>query len=303
MKILITGGLGYIGTELCKLYKNSEDEVLVIDNRFMPERVKWLKSNKIKYQQINIINDNKLKKVVEEADIVFHLAGITDVAYTKTEERQALNDLIKDVGIDGTKNILKYANKKTKLIFPSTHVVFEGHEEVKHNLKEDDELISVLTYSSVKVQNEKDIKNNNENYIILRLGSVYGYNDNVRYRIVPNLFSKMSALGETINLFGGGEQLKSIVSVSDVARCMKFMVESNIKNEVFHLVNEQMTIKEISYICDKIKKTNIIITDNEIPNKGYTLSNKKLLHTGFKFKHNIDTEIKKMIKNWNQDEI
>ena len=64
-----------------------------------------------------------------------------------------------------------------------------------------------------KVQNEKDIKESKKNYVIFRLGSVYGYSssDTMRINIMPNLFSKIASQNGTINLFAGGKQIKSVV--------------------------------------------------------------------------------------------
>ena len=93
---------------------------------------------------------------------------------------------------------------------------------------------------------------------------------------MPNLFSKISSQNGKINLFGGGVQIKSLVSVIDVVRCLKFMGERNdIENEIFHLTNEKMTVNQIAQICKKINPlTTIKKTNDEIPNRGYTLSNK-----------------------------
>jgi len=114
----------------------------------------------------------------------------------------------------------------------------------------------------------------------------------------------MAATNTPIKLFSGGKQYKSVVSVYDVARCLKFIAESNINNEIFHLTNEQVTVKEVADLCKKYKpSTQIITTDNEVPNLGYTLSNKKLLSTGFKFLYTLDQCIKEMISYWSEQDI
>ena len=84
-KIIITGALGYIGTELCKLYSGFswKYEVIGIDNRFVSERVNELKRRKIKFIQEDILNINAIKPHIQKGDVIHHLAGITDVAYVK----------------------------------------------------------------------------------------------------------------------------------------------------------------------------------------------------------------------------
>ena len=76
---------------------------------------------------------------------------------------------------------------------------------------------------------------------------------------------------------------------------MKFMEENeNIKRETFNLVKETVTVKEVAEICKKHNpKVTIKTTNDEIPNLGYTLSNKKLLGTGFKFLYNLNESISK----------
>ena len=65
---------------------------------------------------------------------------------------------IKRVAVEGTNNVLNTISKKCKIIFPSTHVIYEGLKETKKEIKEDEQPCPILVYSSSKVQNEKDIK-------------------------------------------------------------------------------------------------------------------------------------------------
>ena len=286
-KIVITGGLGYIGSELCKLYSGEArfKKIIVVDTRFVSERVKQLRDWGIEFIHGSIMDEKLMEKVLSDADTVFHLAGITDVAYVKTESDVEKDNEIKKIGIDGTNIIIKYTNDNCKIIFPSTHVVYEGFTDTKINIDESEITTAVLTYSNVKVQNEKDLFESNKRFVILRLASVYGYStDTMRINIMPNLFSKIASQDGTIKLFSGGIQYKSLVALFDVVRAMKFMAESDYNREIFHLSNESVTIKDVANICKKINpKVEIIETDDEIPNLGYTISNKKLISTGFNF--------------------
>ena len=304
-KIVIIGGLGYIGTELCKIYSGESwsNSIVVIDSRFVSERVAQLRDWKIDFKQGGLLDKDFLKSNLFDADIVFHLAGITDVAYVKKDSNKEQDDKIKTIAIEGTRNVLKSINDNCKLIFPSTHVIYEGLKKTKKNIIESETPSPILAYSSSKVQNENEIKASNKNFVILRLGSVYGYStDTMRINIMPNLFSKIASQNGTISLFSGGKQIKSLVPLIDVARCMKFMAEnSKINKETFNLTKESVTVKEVAEICQKINpKLKIKVTDDEAPNLGYTLSNKKLLSTGFKFLYGLEESIKEMITKWSQ---
>ena len=302
-KIVITGALGYIGTELCKLYSGFswKYEVVAIDNRFISERVNELKRRKIKFIQADILNLESIKPFIEEAEIVHHLAGITDVAYVKKESDKAKDELTIKVAIEGTTNILRSMNINATIVFPSTHVVFEGLTEKKENLDENEKTNTFLAYSTSKVENEKQIINSGKKYAIFRLGSVYGFStDTMRMNIMPNLFSKIASQNGKIKLFGGGVQLKSLVPLIDVARCFKFVEEKkNFVDGIYNLSKENVTVKDVADICKKINpKLEVISTDDEVPNKGYSMSNKKLLNTGFEFVNNLETSIEEMITKW-----
>ena len=302
-KIVITGVLGYLGTELSKIYSGEswKNKIVGLDSRFISERVSQLNNWGIEFFQGHILDNEFLKKHLYDADVIHHLAGVTDVAYVKSQANSELDERITSIGVEGTRNVLNILSKQCKIIFPSTHVVFEGLNKVEKNLNESSKTAPSLTYAKSKVQNENDIKKSKNNYVILRLGSVYGYSlDTMRLSIMPNLFSKITSQNGTIKLFAGGKQLKSLVNLIDVVRCMKFMEEnSKIKNEIFHLVNEQTTVKQVAQICKKINpQLTLEVTKDEIPNAGYTLSNKKLLKTGFKFLYNLEDSIKEMIGQW-----
>ena len=227
-KIVITGGIGYIGTELCKIYSGISwnNEILVIDNRFVSERVNQLRNWDIDFIHGDILDKDLVNKYCKDADIVHHLAGITDVPRVKSESSEDKDAKIKLVAEEGTQNILDAISDKCKIIFPSTHVVYEGIEKVKNDIFEDEDTKPILSYASSKAINEKQLKNSGKNYIILRLGSVYGYStDTARIDIMPNLFSKIASQNGTMKLFAGGRQIKSLVPLIDVARCFKYMEE------------------------------------------------------------------------------
>ena len=307
-KIIITGGLGYIGTELCKLYSGYSwnDNIIVIDNRFISERVNQLRNWNIKFVQGNILDKDIIKKYCHDADIVHHLAGITQVPRVRSESNNKNDELIKTTAEKGTQNILDVISNNCKIIMPSTHVVYEGINHIKKDIKENEETSPVLSYAQSKDYNEKQLKNSGKNFVILRLGSVYGYStDTMRLDIMPNLFSKIASQNGVLKLFSGGKQIKSLVPLIDVARCFKFIEErEDIKFDLFNLTKDTVTVKEVAEICKKYNK-NVVLreTNDEIPNLGFSLSNKKILKKGFKFLYNLNESIKEMINKWSEQKL
>ena len=306
-KIVITGGLGYIGTELCRIYSGESwnNDIKVIDKNFFSERVNQLSKWNIKFFQGDILDKKFVNEHLKDADIVHHLAGITDVAYVKKDENKERDNLISSTAIQGTQNVLDALKKDGKIIFPSTHVIFEGLKKTKYNILENEKPKTFLAYSSSKVINEEQLKSSGKNYVILRLGSVYGYSgDSTRINIMPNLFSKITSQNGKIKLFSGGKQIKSLTPLIDVARCFKFMEEENFNNEVYNLTKDTVTVKQVAEICKKFNnKLNLESTNDEIPNLGYTLSNQKLLQTGFKFLYSLEKNIEEMIEKWSSKKL
>jgi nucleoside-diphosphate-sugar epimerase/SAM-dependent methyltransferase len=306
-KIVITGGLGYLGTELCNLYSGESrfKEVIVYDKNFKSASVAQLRKWSIKFIQGDILDKELLSSVLQDADVVFHLAGITDVAYTTEEElgNPEKSDEIANVGIKGSRNVIEAIPKTCKLIFPSTHVVYEGFSEKIENITEDEPTNPYLKYATGKNQTEIDLQKSSVNYIVCRLASVYGYSgDSTRIGIMPNLFSKIASQNGTIKLFSGGVQLKTLVPIADVVRCFKFMAENQeISRETFHVAKDIVTVKEVAEICKRINpKLNVIETDDPIPNLGYSISNAKLLNTGFEFGVELEESLHEMITKWSE---
>jgi|TARA_B100001059_G_scaffold147357_1_gene147332 nucleoside-diphosphate-sugar epimerase/quercetin dioxygenase-like cupin family protein len=307
-KIVITGGLGYIGTELCKIYSGYSwnDKITVIDNRFISERINQLRNWNINFIHGDILNKELIKKYCHDADIVHHLAGITSVPRVKSESSSDNDEKIKKVAEEGTQNILDVINDRCKIIMPSTHVIYEGLDSVKKDLKEDEPAKPILSYGESKFINEEQLKKSGKNFVILRLGSVYGYStDTARIDIMANFFAKTASQNGILRLFAGGRQIKSLVPLIDVARCFKFMEEKKeISFQTFNLTKETKTVKEVAELCKKINpKITLRETNDEIPNLGFSLSNKKILKTGFKFLYNIERSMEEMISKWSKQNL
>ena len=308
-KIVITGGLGYIGTELCKIYSGYSwnDKITVIDNRFISERVNQIRNWNMNFIQGDILDKDLINEFCKDADIVHHLAGITDVPRVKSESTFEKRRIYKKSSRgEGTQNILDAINDECKIIMPSSHVVYEGLDSVKKNIKEDEKTCPILAYGKSKDINEKQLKNSKKNFVILRLASVYGYStDTARIDIMANFFAKTASQNGTLRLFAAGKQIKSLVPLIDVARCFKFMEEKkDINRELFNLSKDTVTVKEVADICKK-HNPNIELreTNDEIPNLGFSISNNKNLKTGFKFLYGLDESIKEMIQKWSKQNL
>lgn len=292
-KVLITG-LGYISFDLCSILNSQEYDITVIDNQYFPDRIAACARKGIKFIKRDIFD---IEDLLKDAEIVVHSAGLTLVPQKISDESPQIRSEIHRVGTLATRDLIKNVNPKAKVIFLSSHVCYENLENVQ-DVTEDIEPFPTLAYPKSKRDSEIDLFNSDLDFIVLRLGSVFGYNNAIRWRIVTNLFPLKAALGEKITVMGA-KVVKPIAGVFDVANCIKFFFKSKLSREIYHICSEHKTVEELALICKKFAPNlEIEYSNQEVLNNGYTLSNQKILDTGFTFQQDIETEIGKMVKLW-----
>ena len=172
-KILITGGAGFIGNELIRLFRNKKD-IVVIDKKKNKKIISRFKELNIKYIQGDLTNKKFSRKIYKHAKIIFHLAGnvkvpSTDVNLDLKKEKKIYNEAIIIM-----KNLISFSQKKARIVFPSTHLVFENCKKNKSHFNEKSKPLPNLAYSKSKYDCEKILQRKKIDYVILRLGSVYG---------------------------------------------------------------------------------------------------------------------------------
>lgn len=286
MKVLIVGGLGYIGSALQDLYSVTEHDVTILDNSF----------NTLKHQnpKFNYIYGDitKIDFDCGDFDIVINLAGIT-MTYSTDEE--AVNKV-------NNTSATKLAKTAKRYIFPSTNNIFGGYEEEQLDVDENRPSNPTGPYAKSKVAVEKWLNKNHNNYIICRFGTNYGYSNGLKYSPILNLFMLNSILGKESNVFGDGHNYRPSVHVKDAARALYFLAHSDIKNETFHVasrsdklynyVDEIKTFDSSAKIFYKLDKPNWFV--------GYQINNDKLRATGFEYKYTLKDgyeDLKEGLKN------
>lgn len=182
VKVLITGGLGYIGANTANLLKSNGFDVFVIDESDNENNL--LKIDNVQYYQINLLDSNKLETIIKtiSPDFIIHMAAKVSVfESTVNQQKYYENNVI------GTKNLLKsLANIKIKgFLFSSTAAVY-GNPKL-HIVDENTDCNPVNPYGETKLINEKEIvsffKDKNISYIIFRFFNVAGANANPKLGI------------------------------------------------------------------------------------------------------------------------
>ncbi len=256
MKYLVTGGAGFVGSNIVKKLVSRGDTVTVIDN-LNTGNEKNLESvkGKIDFFNDSILNLELLDKQTEDIDGVFHQAALASVqdSFTKPDEYH-------DVNVNGTQNILKLAKKNGfKVVYASSSSIYGNPKKIP--IKETDEKNPINPYAITKVKKEELAIRYSEigvKVIGLRYFNVFGKRQSKEYAGVLKLFLERirDKLPPIIN--GDGTQFRDFVYVEDVAEANIMSMDSKIENEFFNVgTNTAITILDLAKIIIKFSGLNL----------------------------------------------
>ncbi|HLG25022.1 MAG TPA: NAD-dependent epimerase/dehydratase family protein [Candidatus Nanoarchaeia archaeon] len=231
MKILVTGGAGFIGSHLVdELSINKENEIIIVDNfhRGSLDNIRrHLKSKKVRLINCDIRDYNSLKNI-GKIDLVYHCAAQSNVAGSLFNPDYAVTS-----NINGTYNVLKYSslNNAEKFIFFSSREVYGNPEYLP--VDESHPLNPINTYGMTKVCGEYLCRNFEKvggiDVSIIRVANVYGPRD--KERVIP-IFLEKAKKNKDIVLFGG-KQVLDFIWVGDVIKSiMKISAKDNPKGAI-----------------------------------------------------------------------
>ena len=260
--ILITGGAGYIGSVLVDSAPKHW-RITVLDNCLMGNsNINF--SRKVNIIKKDIRNDSMIEDLVKKSDVVIHLAGIVGVLSFNRNPKAAIT-----INQDATEKIVSAVKKyNKKLVFMSTCSVYGFNTKI---CTEETIPNEVDDYSVTKSNSEQYIQQNLENYIIFRLGTVYGWSPRMRFDLFINIIIEKVLWNEAVEIYGG-TQWRPFVHVKDAANALVLGAETTIKGEIFNLVAENHQILEIiKQITDNFE----IVTDTK-DSRSYHVDNEKI---------------------------
>ena len=211
MRALVTGGAGFIGGHLVEKLVERGWDVIVFDNfeRASLETLRALPPE-AELRRIDVRDLDSMKKYVDDVDVIFHLAALTDVV-----ESEAKRDEYWSVNVLGTENVLKVARDLgAKLVFTSSAAVYgELDEAAREDLKPN----PISFYGVTKLEGEKLCRRYREEYgvdvVVLRLFNVFG--ERARGGVVK-IFLERAREGKPLIIYGDGEAVRDFIYVRDV---------------------------------------------------------------------------------------
>ncbi|MBN18980.1 MAG: NAD-dependent dehydratase [Chloroflexi bacterium] len=250
MKIAITGGSGFIGTNLSSLLKSQHD-ILILDR--IPSKIQ-----DVDFTECDLLDSKKLSDVLEGFDIVIHLAAAVGVKLTEEEPLHTLN-----LNIQGTQNILESCKKNhvKKIIFASSSEIYG--EAIHIPIKETDTPMPITNYGVSKITGEEYVKAYSKahsiKYSILRFFNAYGPGQSNSFVMSEFVFKAIA--NKTITIHGNGEQLRAFCHISDIVNGISLCLDKG-DNEIFNIGNntEPVTIFELAKTIKKITNSKSEIT-------------------------------------------
>ena len=249
MNILITGGAGYIGTELTyELEKNPQvKEIIIYDNLSRGNINLFIGnhklSNKIKFIQGDILDTRLLKQTLKGIDIVYHLAAKVTTPFADQNAH-----FFEQVNHWGTAEMV-YAVEESdvkKFIYISSASVYGASS---NEVDEKSAANPKTFYGISKLRGEEHVNRlltkNIETYII-RCGNIYGYSKSMRLDSVINKFMFDANFKNRISINGNGNQYRSFIHIDKTANILGNLVFSKLKVGKYDLVEDSLTINHIA---------------------------------------------------------
>jgi UDP-glucose 4-epimerase len=247
LKILITGGAGFIGSHIADLFIKNNHDVIIMDN--LANGNKNNINSKAKFYEADILDnlDEIFKK--EKFDVLIHNAALVDANESISKPKA-----YEKVNVKGTVNLLEYCRKFNvkKFIYASSNAVYGNPEYLPCDEKHPTNPINPYGKTKLEAEN-KIIDYSNKygvKYTILRYGNVYGpRQDPIKGGVIIKFLSRIMNNKNPI-IFGDGTQTRDFLFVEDAALATLLALETN--NKIFNIASGKQT--SINELLEEMKK-------------------------------------------------
>jgi nucleoside-diphosphate-sugar epimerase len=297
MRILITGGAGYLGSVLTQKLLDSGYEVVVLDKLIFNQLslLPYTSNPNFKFVYGDVRDVDLLKKLVNECDTIIPLAAIVGFPACDADPKLAY-----EVNFEQIRNIVDWVKgTDKKILYPNTNSGYGVGEDGEY-CNELSPLKPISIYGKTKVDAEKYILENTDG-ICFRLATVFGVSARMRVDLLVNDFTYKAITDKYIVVFERNFK-RNFIHIKDVASAFIFMIENydKYKGEVFNvgLSDANLSKKELLEKIQTYVKDFAVVYDDyyEDPDKrDYIVSNEKIESTGWKPVWNLDNGIGELI--------
>tara|TARA_B100001175_G_C19416250_1_gene593799 strand:+ start:65 stop:997 length:933 start_codon:yes stop_codon:yes gene_type:complete len=299
MKILITGGAGYIGSILVPELIKLKHKITVIDN-FMFKQSSL--NHLCVFENFKIINgdirDKKLmKELLKDNDLIIPLAAIVGAPLCNKDPYSA-----QSINHNAIIDMLDNVSKDHRVIMPTTNSAY-GTGDKNNYCDENSPLRPISKYAIDKVEIEKKLMDR-ENSISYRLATVFGMSPRMRIDLLVNDFTYRAFHDSALIIFEGHFK-RNFIHIRDVTRSFLHAIENfdKMKSEIYNVGLSDANLSKLE-LCQKIKNhlPNFTYVEEKLKKdpdqRNYIVSNKKIENSGFLPKHTLSSGIEELIKGY-----
>jgi len=297
MKVLVTGGAGYLGSIIVDKLLNVGYEVIVLDKLLFNQTslLQYTSNPNFKFIYGDVRNETLLEKLCNEVDAIIPLAAIVGFPACAADPK-----LAKEINFQQIVNIVKFTNGKgKKILYPNTNSGY-GLGQGQTECTEESPLTPISVYGQTKCEAENFLRNSTD-AIIFRLATVFGVSPRMRTDLLVNDFTYKAITDKYIVVFEKSFK-RNYIHIEDVAVLFVHMLDKYYmyRGEVYNvgLSNANLSKQELlEKIQSHVKDFAVSYNDYyEDPDKrDYIVSNAKLEETGWKPKWDLDMGIKQLI--------
>ena len=271
MKLLVTGGLGHIGSHILQnVNKIKKIKKLYIIDNFLSNRVNSLyklkkKKAKIFFIKKDLSTKDSLKNFTK-VDIVLNLASITGAEKSLSIKKEFYRN---NIGIFN--NVVKYCKKNSaKLIhISSTSVYGRQNKKVDENCAH---LKPQTPYAKIKLVEENILKKNSKKikFVTFRFATIAGVSKGMRFHTAVNKFCWQAVMGQPLTIWKTAmDQKRPYLGVNDTVRAIKYIIEKDLfDGEIYNVVSSNNTVRNIvDSICETIPDVKVELVESEIMNQ------------------------------------
>ena len=302
---LVTGGTGFIGSNICELLVKANHKVKIFDNnsRGSINKIKKIK-NKIKFIKGDIRNKQLLNRALKNTDTVIHLAYVNGTKYFYSKPV-----LVLDIAVKGMLNIIEACikNKVKELYLASSSEVYQTPNTIPTDENEPLKIPNIFnprySYGGGKILTELMGIHYGKKYfkklVIFRPHNVYGPNMGYEH-VIPEFINRFkSTKSQNFKIQGTGNEIRSFIYIKDFIDAFNLILKRGKHLNIYNIgTNEKIRIKDLAYKLSRILKKKITLKKTSLA-KGSTKVRvpniQKIKKLGFKAKFNLDKGLRQIL--------
>lgn len=304
MKIVITGALGHIGSKVIRELPADFPgaEIVMLDNLVAQRYCSLFDlpvEGKYRFIEADALTTD-LNAIVEGADVVVHLAALTDAASSFNNKEQ-----VEHVNYNATVKVAEACSDvQCPLIFISSTSVYGTQREIVDEDCSPEELQPQSPYAETKLKEERFLQalatSEDLSFVICRFGTICGISPGMRFHTAVNRFCWQAVMGQPLTVWRTAlHQKRPYLALSDAVKALTFIIKNDLFDKrVYNVLTENLTVNSIIQVIKQhVPVLDVQYVDTEIMNQlSYDVSNQRFKGQGFEFMGSVEKSIEETIE-------